>query len=87
MGWDRVVDNRSDTVFMQMLLQGVALVSPNHVHMINGRTIFSHNRQNNIADPPQYLIQDNAARNQVAAWYTEILRGIVAFFIVVIFFH
>ena len=23
----------------------------------------------------KYLIQDNAARNQVAAWYTEILRG------------
>ena len=24
----------------------------------------------------KYLIQDNAARNQVAAWYTEILRGV-----------
>ena len=24
----------------------------------------------------KYLIQDNAARNQVAAWYTELLRGV-----------
>ncbi len=24
----------------------------------------------------KYLVQDNAARNQVAAWYTEILRGV-----------